>query len=83
MASIINSPVRDQNELYEEINRLAEENRATCLWFMSDDYLPETTEARLRVLRHLERHGDRDTFVKARRLRDCLLQNSNEKSVRS
>src|SRR5258706_12276862 len=63
------------------INQLVEENRVQCLWFIRNDYFPDTTEAQLTILKYIETYGDRAAFVSARRLRDCLLQRSNEKSA--
>lgn len=69
--------------LFDEINRPADAHRTECLWFLRRDYFPETTAERLQVLKYLEEHGDRATFVAARSLRDCLLQHSKDKSAAS
>ena len=63
----------------EAVIEFVEANRARCLWFSAPDYLPATDEERLRALQHIERHGDRKAFVRARGLRDWLLQLSNER----
>ena len=68
----------DPEDVYREINELASAKRTECLWFVRTDYLPATTSERLLILKYLEMHGDRDTFKKARILRDCLLQLSKE-----
>ena len=68
----------DDENLFREINELASAKRTQCLWFVPEDHLPQTTSERLLILKYLEMHGDRDTFKKARILRDCLLQLSNE-----
>lgn len=64
--------------LLDRIDRLAEGHRTDCLWFLRRDYLPTTTGERLRVLKYLEQHGDRATFIEARTLRDWLLQTTRE-----
>lgn len=69
--------------LYDEIDRLAETHRTECLWFLRRDYLPRTTAERLRVLKYIEQHGDRATFVEARVLRNWLLQTTKEISAAS
>ena len=76
-------PSPDFETLYREINELASAKRTECLWFIRTDYLPETNPERLNILKYLEKHGDRETFKKARILRDCLLQLSKEKSASS
>lgn len=68
----------DDLSINDQINQLAEENRTTCLWFLRQDYLPASTSERLTVLKHLETYGNRQTFVCARTLRDCLLQTTND-----
>jgi len=79
--STIDTELRDAQTIYDEIDKLIEQNRVNCLWFVRTDYFPKTTEERLSILRDIERHGNRATFVAARNLRDCLLQISNETSA--
>jgi hypothetical protein len=67
----------DAEQVREEIRRLVRENRTRCLWFAPREYMPETDAARLRALEHIERHGDRATFVRAGELRDWLLRTSS------
>lgn len=57
--------------------------RTRCLWFLREDFYPETRDAALRVLRHIERHGDREAFIRAARMRRWLSQTSNEASAAS
>lgn len=71
-------PIPDRPQLEQAILQLVEANRARCLWFASPDYLPATDAERLRALQHIERHGDLRAFVRARELRDWLLQPSSE-----
>lgn len=79
---ITDTKVNESNvALAQQIDQLIEAHRTECLWFIRRDYLPDTTAERLRMLKYLEMHGDRDTFVEARRLRDCLLQISNVTSA--
>jgi hypothetical protein len=44
---------------------------------MRDDYAPVDASGMLKVLRSLEQHGDRETFIQARRLTRWLLQHSS------
>lgn len=71
--------VPTRREIEEAVTMLVEANRMRCLWFAPPDYLPSTDEERLRALQHIERHGDRQSFVRARELRACLLQPSSER----
>ena len=72
-------PVRTRPEVEEAVNKLIHANRARCLWFASLDYLPVTDAERLRALQHVERHGDRRAFVRARELSGWVLQLSSER----
>ena len=60
-----------------EFDALVRRNRRTCLWFMRDDYVPVDAFGMLKVLRSLEQHGNRETFIQARRLTRCLLRHSS------
>jgi len=63
-------PIPSRREIEEAVIQLVEANRARCLWFAAPDYLPTTDAERLRALQHVERHGDRKAFVRARELRE-------------
>ena len=65
----------------ERVNALVDEYRTRCLWFLREDYYPQTRAEALRVLGYIERHGDVKAFQKAATLRQWLLQNSNAPSV--
>lgn len=65
----------------DELRALVDEYRTRCLWFLRPDHYPENREEALRVLRHIERHGDRDGFVRAGRLRRWLSPTSNARSA--
>jgi hypothetical protein len=67
-----------REQVVEDIRRLVRANRARCLWFAPSDYMPETDAERLRALEHIERHGDRATFVRAGELREWLLRTSSD-----
>ena len=68
-------------DLLSEIHKLVSKYRATCLWFAERDYLPTDRTQALSALRHIERHGDRQAFVTARRLKAWLSQSSSEASA--
>lgn len=66
----------------EEVRSLVSRTRATCLWFMREDYTPQNASQAIACLEKIERRGDRETYVQARGLKEWLLQNSNAKSSR-
>ena len=68
-----------KDEIDAAINRLVELNRLRCFWFAPGEYLPANDVQRLRALDHIERHGDREAFMRARELRDWLSHHSNGK----
>jgi hypothetical protein len=59
------------------VNRLVDEYRGSCLWFLRRDYYPESPAAALRVLRDIERYGDRTAFQRAAEVRQWLSRNSS------
>ena len=75
------SPGDERTDVTARINRLIDEYRIRCLWFMRLDYLPTTDAERARLLEYIERHGDREGFQRARELRRWLSQHSSESSA--
>ena len=71
----------DDHAVNESVDRLVDEYRMRCLWFLRPDYYPSTVDERLRVLSYIERHGDREGFRRARVLRQWLLPASNAPSA--
>jgi hypothetical protein len=63
------------------VNRLLDEYRSRCLWFLRPDYYPVDTAQRLRVLRQIQKHGDLRAFLKAAELRRCLSPASSAASA--
>lgn len=72
---------QNQDQLMESVNALVDEYRTRCLWFLREDYYPQTLADASRVLDYIERHGDKEAFQKAATLRQWLLQNSNAQSA--
>jgi hypothetical protein len=62
------------------VNRLVDEYRESCLWFLRRDYYPESPAAALRVLGDIERHGDRTAYQRAAEVRQWLSRHSSEGS---
>jgi hypothetical protein len=77
------SAADDEKACAEAVNRLVDQYRARCLWFLRADYYPATLEERLQVLGHIERHGDREAFRRAATLRQWLSRNSSAPSATS
>lgn len=63
------------------MDRLLDEYRVRCLWFLRPDYHPATTEERVRVLGYIERHGDREAFRRAATLKRWLSPPSSGPSA--
>ncbi len=60
------------DEVRKETTALWERNRLRCGWFLRDDFVPRTHDELRRCLNALTRHGDRATYVLARKLLKCL-----------
>jgi hypothetical protein len=69
------------DDIQQQLLALIESYRSRCLWFLAEDFVPETPAQALRVLEYIERYGDRDAFVQARRLKQWLSQRISEASV--
>jgi hypothetical protein len=73
--------MQNQDQLMNSVNAMVDEYRTRCLWFLREDYYPESLADVARVLDYIERHGDKEAFQKAATLRQWLLQNSNVSSA--
>jgi hypothetical protein len=69
--------------LRDVVNRLVDEYRPRCLWFLREDYYPVTDDERIRVLEQIERHGDVAAYRRAAELRQCLSRTSSAPSAGS
>jgi hypothetical protein len=65
----------------EEIDRLVDEHRTSCLWYLRPDFYPEDDLQRDRVLERIQRSGDRTAFQKAAELRRWLSLRSSARSA--
>jgi hypothetical protein len=70
-----------QDEMKKQLAALIECYRSRCLWFLAGDFVPETPEQAIHVLEYIERYGDREGFVQARRLKQWLSRSISEESV--
>jgi len=69
------------DEINTQLAELIERYRSRCLWFLAEDFVPGTPEQAMRVLEYIERYGDREGFVQARRLKQWLSQSISAASV--
>ena len=67
----------------QAVDRLVDEYRVRCLWFLRPDFYPSTREERLRVLRYIERQGDLEAFRRAASLRRWFSRDSSVTSADS
>ena len=65
----------------ETFRRFVDDYRVRCLWFYRADYYPVTSTERERVLRLIERYGDRSSLARAAAFRTWLSRPTNETSV--
>jgi hypothetical protein len=67
----------NEDTVMRSVKALVDEYRARCLWFLREDYYPQTPAEACRILESIERHGDVAAFQKAATLRQWLSQNSS------
>lgn len=67
-------------DILNAVHRLVEANRLQCLWFMREDYLPESAPEADRILAEIELHGDRQAWAEARKIRAWLSRTINAAS---
>jgi hypothetical protein len=75
------TPGDERTDVTARIDRLIDEYRIRCLWFIRLDYFPTTDAERSKLLEYIERHGDREGFRRARELRRWLSHHSSEPSA--
>ena len=66
-----------------EFRRLVDDYRARCLWFLREDYYPETLTECERVLSLIAQHGDQQAFRRVAEVRRWLSRRSSETSAGS
>lgn len=73
----------DLAEAMQQVQALVEETRSTCLWYVRQDYVPQTVEQALPLLDAIARHGDLATFRRVAELRTWLPRASSASSAAS
>lgn len=79
----VGANVESLAEFERELAALLDSAESTCLWFLRPGYRPTSDEEVESVLRSIERHADRETFRRARRLREWLSAHSSVTSAAS
>ena len=77
------STATQDQEIARQVDELVDECRSTCLWYQRRDYYPRTRADRLRILSAIQRHANREVFIRAGRLKECLSQSSSDASADS
>ena len=72
---------RDPQPALQHVHDLVDEYRTTCLWFLREDYYPQTVEEALRVLDAISRSGDLIAFQKTAVARRWLSHPSSSPSA--
>jgi hypothetical protein len=75
--------VFDHSEVAVAVDRLVDEYRTRCLWYLREGYYPTNDEQRIQALEAIARHGDCDAFRRAGELRQWLLLASSAESAGS
>ena len=70
-------------EVLSELDHLVDEYRSRCLWFLRPDFYPRTSAEILRILRHIDGHGDRSAFQRSAAIRRWLSRSSSGRSAAS
>lgn len=68
------------NSERQRIEKLVEDYRDQCLWFLRPDYMPTSRGEILRTLALIERYGDRAGYREAEEIKTWLLQRSRARS---
>ncbi|HXH83739.1 MAG TPA: hypothetical protein VNN07_12545 [Candidatus Tectomicrobia bacterium] len=74
---------RELDDIAEAVNRLVDDYRLRCLWYLREDYYPTTNEERWRVLDAIARHGDVAAHRRAGEIRRWLSRISSAPSADS
>lgn len=70
-------------ELRTQIDRLVDDQRQTCLWYLRADYYPRTPAEQLAVLEAIQKRCTLDVFRRAGELKQWVSPSSNVTSVGS
>jgi len=65
------------DDILSEAHALIGATRAACLWFLRSDFLPKDAEGLVRAMQYIERRGNLENYIKARKIREWLSHNSS------
>ena len=71
-----------KKEIEQEITALILEYKETCLWSLREDCGMGTVREAITILEKIEKYGDREGFIRAKRVKRWLLQNPSVQSVK-
>jgi len=71
----------DSSFAEDALNRLIDDYRDRCLWFLRPDYHPTTLVERYRALDLIVRYGDLEAFRRASEIRQWLSHHSSGTSA--
>jgi len=74
-------PPSERGTVGDALNRLVDDYRDRCLWFLRPDYYPTTVAERSRVLDLIVRYGDLEAYRRASEIRQWLSHHSSGTSV--
>ena len=77
------APMLARDEVQRAVDRLVEECRVECLWFIRPDYLPSTDEERLAILDAIQERSTREVFQRAGVLKTWLSRHCSDGSAAS
>jgi hypothetical protein len=73
--------MKTQDEMLSAVHKLVDAYRTRCLWFLRADFYPTTEEQVSRVLKSIEKNGDRAAFIQVAEIKQWLSRNSKEQSA--
>ncbi len=73
----------DSETAVAALQELVDDYRARCLWFLREDYYPETAAERERVLSLIAEHGDLEAFRRVAEIRAWYSRPSSGTSASS
>ena len=68
-------------DIQATIGLLVSKDRDSCFEFYRENFIPRTRRQAIIALDSIERYGDPEAFIEARRLKEWLLHNSSEASA--
>ena len=77
------TPAGERADALAAIDRLVDERRVQCLWYLRPDYYPRTDLERLRVLEAIQERSSLAVFQRAGALKAWLSRSCSDESASS